>query len=61
MYYSDRCEYESLTELDWFRYEFATLEYDYKIHPDAARSIEKMFERMYDKLHRMKMDVLYES
>lgn len=43
----DQCEYDSLTELDWAEYQFATIEYDYHIHPDAARSIRAIFEQLH--------------
>lgn len=40
-------EYEDVTELGWVEYEFATIECDYRIHPDAARAINRMFKRLY--------------
>lgn len=44
----DASEYENLTELDWVKYEFATIEYDFQINPIAARRIEALFERLYN-------------
>lgn len=41
-------DYDSLSELDWAKYEFATIEYDFKIHPDAAKRIRKLFERLHE-------------
>lgn len=43
-------DYESMTPLDWAEYEFATIEYDYKIHPGAARAIREIFKRLYDEI-----------
>ena len=43
-------EYESMTQLDWAEYEFATIEYDYMIHPKAAISIRAIFKRLYDEI-----------
>lgn len=44
---TDNSDYEALTELDWAEYEFATIEYDYNIHANAANSIRAIFERLY--------------
>lgn len=44
---TDDSDYEALTGLDWAEYEFATIEYDYNIHPNAANSIRAIFERLY--------------
>lgn len=41
-------EYAGCTELDWAEYEFATIEYDYKVHPDAARRILELFKKLYE-------------
>ena len=41
-------EYEEASELDWAGYEFATIEYDYKIHPEAAKRIQQLFVRLYN-------------
>lgn len=43
-------EYESMTQLDWAEYEFATIEYDYKIPPKAAEAIRTIFKRLYDEI-----------
>ena len=43
-----KSDYDELTELDWVLYEFATIEYDFRIHPVAARRIEALFERLYN-------------
>ena len=44
----ENCEIEpEMSSLDWAMYEFATIEYDYRIHPHAARRIEKLFENIY--------------
>ena len=40
---------EPLTELDSVMYEFATIEYDYHIHPDAAKRIINLFEILYNR------------
>jgi len=45
--YNEYDEYEDMTPLDWAEYEFATIEYDYKIHPEAARRIRELLERVY--------------
>lgn len=39
-------EYEDATPLDWAEYEFATIEYDYKVHPNAAKAIREIFKRL---------------
>lgn len=41
-------EYEDMTALDWAEYEFDTIEYDYKIHPEAAKAIRSLFKRLYE-------------
>jgi len=33
----------------WAEYEFATTEYDYRIHPDAAKTIRTMFRRLAER------------
>lgn len=40
-------DYDKLNAYDWAMYEFATIEYDYKIHPDAARRIVELFKQLY--------------
>jgi hypothetical protein len=40
--------YEDCTPLDWAEYEFATIEYDYMIQPEAARRIREIFKRLYE-------------
>ena len=40
-------DYKNVTPLEWAEYEFATTEYDYKIHPDAAKTIRSIFRRLY--------------
>lgn len=42
-------EYEQMTDLDWVEYEFATIEYDFQIHPTAAKRIRALFERLYER------------
>lgn len=42
-------DYERMTELDWAEYQFATVEYDYNIHPRAAESIRAIFKQLYEK------------
>ena len=39
-------DYDSVTPLEWFKYELATLQHDYKINPEAVRIIEVMAERL---------------
>ncbi len=41
-------DYDDVTPLEWAEYEFATIEYDYKVHPDAAKSILNIFKRLYN-------------
>lgn len=43
-------DYGAITPLDWARYEFATIEYDHKISPEAARAIDAIFQRLYDEI-----------
>ena len=43
-----KSDYDELTELDRVLYEFGTVEYDFKIHPVAARNIREMFERLFN-------------
>jgi hypothetical protein len=40
-------EYSTMTELDWAEYMFATIEYDYNLHPRAAQSIRAIFRQLY--------------
>jgi hypothetical protein len=40
-------DYVELTPLDWVKYEFETIEYDYKIHPEAANRIRSLFEQLF--------------
>ena len=44
----ERDDYADVTELDWAEYEFGTVEYDYNIHPQAARVIRTLFKRLYN-------------
>lgn len=39
-------DYDGVTPLEWAEYEFATVEYDYKIHPRAAEAIRAIFKRL---------------
>ena len=39
-------EYESMTEREWVDLEFATIIYDYRLHPDAVKGIEHLFDRL---------------
>jgi len=43
------CEIEEpeMTPLDWAMYEFGTIEYDFQVHPEAARRIEGLFKQIY--------------
>ena len=43
-------QYEGMTPLDWAEYEFATIEYDFKIDPRAAEAIRAIFKRLYDEI-----------
>lgn len=43
-------EYEEMSKLDWAEYEFTTIEYDYVIHPNAAKAIRAIFKRLHDKV-----------
>ena len=45
--YSD-FDYNNMTERDWVDYEFATIEYDYRIPYEAARRIERLFDRLWE-------------
>jgi len=38
-------DYDACTDLDWAEYEFATIEYDHRLSPDAARAIRAIFKR----------------
>ena len=40
-------DYANLTPLDWVMYEFATIQYDFNVHPKAAERIISLFERLY--------------
>jgi len=45
-------DYEDCTDLDWAEYEFSTIEYDYRIHPDATKAIRNILKRyISDKKH----------
>ena len=46
-------DYDSVTPLEWFKYELATLQHDYKINPEAVKIIEVMAKRLtrYDLRH----------
>lgn len=48
--YIDDNTYEAMTQLDWAEYEFATIEYDFRIHADAAKAIRNIFKRLYDEI-----------
>lgn len=39
-------EYDDVTEREWVEYEFATIEYDFQIHPKAATGIRLLFDRL---------------
>ena len=39
-------EYDQLTERDWVDVEFATIAYDYQIHPDAVGRISLLLDRL---------------
>ena len=41
-------DYANVTELEWAEYEFETIEYDYQIHPKAAKIIRNLFKRLYN-------------
>jgi hypothetical protein len=43
-------DYEGMTQLDWAMYEFATIRYDFRIHPVAADRIEQIFRNLYDEI-----------
>ena len=45
----DEDEYKHITELDCVEYEFSTIEYDFQIHPIAAKRIRELFKRLYEK------------
>jgi hypothetical protein len=42
-------DYDNVTPLEWAEYEFATIEYDYEIHPEAAKAIYEILKRLADK------------
>jgi len=35
-------------DLEIAEYQFATIEYDYKVHPDAAEAIRRIFKQLYE-------------
>jgi hypothetical protein len=39
-------DYKDCSERDWVEYEFGTIEYDFNIHPEAARRIRSLFDRL---------------
>lgn len=41
-------EYANLTEYDWVMYEWGTIAYDYRVHPDAQSQIEILFKRLWN-------------
>lgn len=41
-------EYENLNALDRFNYEFATVEYDWRLTPDCSRRIMNMAKNLYE-------------
>ena len=41
-----KSEYDDVTEREWVEYEFSTIQYDYQLHPDAARRIQGLFDRL---------------
>lgn len=41
-------DYENLTPLDWFKYEFATIEYDYKLPEKISTTVYSMVQRLYE-------------
>ncbi len=43
---TDEDDYKDVTPIEWVEYEFATIEYDYKIHPEAAKRIMALFKRL---------------
>lgn len=45
-YSSEDSDYDKMTELDWAEYQFATIEYDYNIHPQAANAIRAIFKQL---------------
>lgn len=42
-------DYDNVTPLEWAEYEFATIEYDHKISPDAARGIRAIMQRLSER------------
>ena len=42
-------DYANTTELDWVMYEFSTIAYDFRIHPEASRRIQELFKRLSEK------------
>lgn len=42
-------EYASCSDLDWAEYQFATIEYDFRIHPEAAKAIRSIFQTYLSK------------
>ena len=39
-------DYKDVKLRNWIEYEFATIEYDYSLHPEAARRIRLLFDRL---------------
>ncbi|KKL05457.1 hypothetical protein LCGC14_2605840 [marine sediment metagenome] len=43
-------DYDDVTPLKWAEYELATIEYDYKVHPEAAKMIRNLFKRLAERI-----------
>ena len=41
--------YETCSPFEWAMYEFATIIYDYKVHPEAAKRVELIFKQLVEK------------
>ena len=42
----EKSDYEDVSEREWVEYEFSTIQYDYQLHPDAAKRIQGLFDRL---------------
>jgi hypothetical protein len=39
-------DYDSVTPWMWFEYEMGTIEYDYKVHPEAVERIFRLVKQL---------------
>lgn len=48
--HTDQDEYANITPLEWAEYEFATIEYDYRIQEEAAARIRGIFKQLVERV-----------